>query len=227
MDIESSDIPEEIPIFPLATVLFPGAILPLHIFEERYKQMMQFAIDNGGTFGLSYTENAGIDRETPVQIGSVGCLARINAVMPIEDGRMNIISTGVIRYRVTSLSQTLPYLIARIKPFRDDPEPDSDLNEVFTDTLEAAKEIIDIADRLDESSLTAISELPDEPEAASLMIASALPLENQPKQTLLEMTSTQLRLVRLKQTIAKMLPNYRKRLAVKSRAGGNGHAKLS
>ena len=226
MDIDSGDI-QEIPVFPLATVLFPGAILPLHIFEDRYKQMIQFAIDNGGMFGLSYSENAAVDKETPVEVGSIGCLARINAVMPIEDGRMNIISTGVIRYRVTSLPQTLPFLIARIKPFRDDQEPDSDVTEVFAETLEAAKELIEIADRLDESSLTGVSELPDEPEAASLVISSAMPLDNRAKQNLLEMTSTRLRLLRLKQTMMKLLPGYRQRLAVRSRAGGNGHAKLN
>ena len=53
MDLEEFDDITELPIFPLGTVLFPGAILPLHIFEERYKAMMRYAVDNGGMFGLS------------------------------------------------------------------------------------------------------------------------------------------------------------------------------
>ena len=67
---ESVEHLEEIAIFPLATVLFPGAILPLHIFEDRYKEMMKYAIENGGVFGLSYRTDAAIARETPPEIGS-------------------------------------------------------------------------------------------------------------------------------------------------------------
>ena len=76
--------------------------------------MMRYAIDNGGVFGLAYQDDAAIGRETPPDIGSLGCVARINAVVPLEGGRMNIISTGVIRYRVLGLRQSTPFIVARI-----------------------------------------------------------------------------------------------------------------
>src|SRR5215211_1475148 len=100
MGLDSIESIDELPIFPLGTVLFPGAILPLHIFEDRYKQMMRRAIDGGGLFGLSYRSDAFIGRDTPPEVSSVGCVAKINAVIPLEEGRMNIISTGLVRYRV-------------------------------------------------------------------------------------------------------------------------------
>src|SRR5271156_4489752 len=77
----------ELPIFPLATGLFPGAILPLHIFEERYKELMQYAIEHSGQFGLSYKDDASIGQETHPAISSVGCAAKINTVFPLEEGR--------------------------------------------------------------------------------------------------------------------------------------------
>src|SRR5260370_38297736 len=97
MKADSVKVLTEIPIVPLATVLFPGAILPLHIFEDRYKDMMRYAIENQGQFGLSYREDAAAGIETPLAIGGVGCAARINAVMPLEGGRVNVISTVLIR----------------------------------------------------------------------------------------------------------------------------------
>jgi Lon protease-like protein len=132
MDIVSSERLDELPLFPLATVLFPGAILPLHIFEERYKELMRYAIENGGVFGLSYRNDAAIGRETLPDVGSVGCVAQINAVMPLDEGKMNIISTGAVRYRVAQLKQVVPFLIARVNPFQDEPESESELDRLFT-----------------------------------------------------------------------------------------------
>src|SRR2546423_11370485 len=133
MDLEEIDDIPELPIFPLGTVLFPGAILTLHIFEERYKAMMRYAVDNGGMFGLSYRSDAQIGRETPPAVGSVGCIAKINAVMPLEQGRMNVLSTGLIRYRVTALRQAEPYLIAAGETFGDELEPGAGLIRIVED----------------------------------------------------------------------------------------------
>ena len=145
----------ELPIFPLATVLFPGAILPLHIFEERYKAMMRHAIDNGGLFGLSYRTDAQVGRDTPPEAGSIGCIARINAVMPLEKGRMNVLSTGLIRYRIASLRQSEPFLIAMVETFADDLEPGADLTRMVEDTEAMASQFLEAAQSLDEPGILA------------------------------------------------------------------------
>lgn len=226
METESTERLEELPIFPLATVLFPGAILPLHIFEERYKQMFRYAVDNSGLFGLSYRDDAFIGRDTPPEIGSIGCLARINAVMPLEEGKMNVISTGVIRYRVLGFSQTQPFLLARVDPITDDLEADDGLERLFQETVEIAKKFLDAAQTLDETAVPIDQDLPEDPEAFSLLIASALPVDNALKQNLLEMTSTKLRLTRLRQYLTNALSQYNERLRIQEMARSNGHGRL-
>ncbi len=226
METEKFEIPDEIPIFPLATVLFPGTILPLHIFEERYKEMMRYAIDHNGIFGLSFRDNANVGKDTVPEIGSVGCLAKINAVMPLEDGRMNLISSGVMRYRVTGYNQMVPFLIARIETFTDEPEHDEELTRLFESLSKISKELVAAAQNLNETDALFNPDLPEDPEAFSLHIASLLPLENDVKQAFLEMTSTRSRLMRLKTLINNTLSSYTTRLQMQERAKTNGHGKL-
>jgi Lon protease-like protein len=227
MELESTETIDDLPIFPLGTVLFPGAILPLHIFEDRYKQMMRFAIENGGRFGLSYRGDASIGRETPPEVGSVGCVAKINAVVPLEEGKVNVISTGVVRYRVLGLQQSAPFVLARVEPFTDDLEPGADLNRIFNDISETCKRFLEVAQALDETGTLVNQELPEDPEDFSLIVSSALPIDNDSKQNLLEMTSTRLRLTRLRQYVLTALAQYNERLKIQDRARNNGHGKIS
>jgi len=226
MELESTERIDGLPIFPLGTVLFPGAILPLHIFEERYKQMMRYAVENGNVFGLSYRGDAFIGRETPPEVSSVGCVAKINALVPQEEGKMNIISTGLIRYRVLGLQQSQPFILARVEPFSDDLEPGADLNRIFVDISEMCKRFLEAAQELDESGALVSQDLPEDPEAFSLIISSALPIDNDLKQNLLEMTSTRLRLTRLRQYVLSALSQYDERLKIQERARSNGHGKI-
>lgn len=218
---------DEIAIFPLATVLFPGALLPLHIFEDRYKQMMRYAIDNGGVFGLAYRNDAAIGRETPPEIGSVGCVAKINAVVPLDDGRMNVISTGLVRYRVVGLQSSTPFIVARVEPLTDDLEPGADLDRIVEDITDTCRKFLEAAQALDESNAPINPELPDDPESFSLLVCSALPIDNDTKQALLEITSTRLRLTRMRQHVTAALSEYSDRITIQHRARGNGHGKLS
>jgi Lon protease-like protein len=227
MNSEDHEEITELPIFPLATVLFPGAILPLHIFEERYKAMMRYAIDNGGMFGLSYRSDAQVGRDTPPAAGSVGCIAKINAVMPLEQGRMNILSTGLVRYRVASVYQSEPFLLAKIESFADDLEPGADLTQMVEDSRAMADEFLEAAQSLDEPSVPSIQELPDDPEAFSLLIAGLLPIDNDAKQTLLELTSTRVRLTRVRHYLARALADFNARIKVQEVAKTNGHARKS
>jgi ATP-dependent Lon protease len=223
---EEIDQLEEIPIFPLATVLFPGSVLPLHIFEERYKEMMRYAIDNGGLFGMAYRNDAAIGRESLPDIGSIGCVAKINAVVPLDGGRMNIISTGIIRYKVLGWRQLTPFILARIETLSDDLEPGEDLTRIFEDTVSVCRRFLEAAQALDEPNAPSNQELPEDPEAFSLLVASALPVENDVKQNLLEMTSTRLRLTRLRPFVTSALSSYSERIRIQQRAKQNGHGRM-
>jgi Lon protease-like protein len=226
MEMESFELPEELPLFPLSTVLFPGTLLPLHVFEERYKEMMQYAIDHGGMYGLSFRDDASAGRESIPEVGHIGCLAKINAVMPLEEGRMNIISTGIIRYRVTGYMQMVPFLIAHIETFTDELEHDTELTRLFESMEKTGKELMEAAQQLDETNGVFNSDLPDDPEGFSMIMSALLPLNHETKQKLLEMTSTKTRLVRLRGYMISTLSDYHARIDIRNRAKTNGHGKL-
>lgn len=227
MNLDINEALDQLPIFPLNTVLFPGAILPLHIFEDRYKKMIEYAVDNGNLFGLSYRSNASVGRETPPELGSVGCVAQIQAVMPLESGRMNIVSSGLVRYRVIGFRQQSPFLIARTEAFGDDPESDAEIDRTFGDVEDLCRQFLEAARALDDNAAPTLNELPDDPESLSLVMSSVLPIENDSKQTLLESTSTTFRLAKLKQLLTSALAVYNQRIKMQEIARSNGHGKLN
>jgi Lon protease-like protein len=226
MEIEDFERLDDLPIFPLATVLFPGAVLPLHIFEERYKAMIRFAIDNGGVFGLSYRADAQVDRETVLNIGSVGCVAKINGVVPLEEGRMNIITTGVIRYRLVDVKQIVPFLTARVEVLEDDVEVDQDLDDLFNEVKRLCKSFLKTVGIMDEAGSRFDQNLPEDPQSFSLLLSSLIPIDNESKQNLLETTSTKFRLTRLKHLVVDAITDYNKGQQVQGRAKNNGHSTL-
>ena len=89
----------ELPIFPLPLVLFPGVPLPLHIFEERYRRMLADVRASNNLFGLSNFVPEAAGEERP-PAGHVGCATEVVEVQPLPDGRSNILTLGVARYRV-------------------------------------------------------------------------------------------------------------------------------
>ena len=103
----------KIPLFPLDVVLFPGAALPLHIFEERYKEMVAGCIENQEPFGVVRAQSEGLS--------VVGCTASIVTVLQrYADGRMDILCEGGNRFEIELLDTTRPYLQAEVDQFEDD-----------------------------------------------------------------------------------------------------------
>jgi len=114
-----------IPLFPLNLVLFPDMVLPLHIFEERYRIMIQDCLKGSGEFGIVYQEGT--------TIMNVGCTARIIKVLKrYGDGRMDILTAGRWRFHIEELIENKPYLEARVAPVTDREN-------------ESVKELIDLA----------------------------------------------------------------------------------
>jgi Lon protease-like protein len=108
----------EIPLFPLHTVLFPGAPLRLHIFEPRYKQMIQACLDKQQPFGVVLIRE-GVEALGPLAHPySIGCSARIMQLEPLPEGRMNLSAVGEERFQIRSLSAEIhPYWMAKIEPY--------------------------------------------------------------------------------------------------------------
>ena len=105
-----------LPLFPLGLVLFPRTSLPLHIFEERYKLMMNELLEDSREFGVVLTLEQGI--------ASVGCTARIDRVTKsYDDGRMDLDTTGYRRFEIAELNEERPFLSGEVTFFDDDFDP--------------------------------------------------------------------------------------------------------
>jgi Lon protease-like protein len=107
----------ELPLFPLQTVLFPGAPLRLHIFEERYKLMINQCIQQKQSFGVVLI-HSGLEAMGPLaEPHRIGTTARIIQVQHLPDGRMNIAAIGDERFEIVSLEPDLqPYLVGYVEP---------------------------------------------------------------------------------------------------------------
>ncbi|MCC6745375.1 MAG: LON peptidase substrate-binding domain-containing protein [Acidobacteria bacterium] len=215
-----------LPIFPLAVVLVPGELLPLHIFEERYKALMKAALEGSRIFGLSFVDNAEVGVDTLPAIGSVGCEAQISAVVPVGEGRMNLLSVGTGRYVIRGYEQTEPFLLARVERFSDAESASPDLprlaervREQFGRLAAAARTLASDASEFDPPDLDA------EPEMVSFLVAANLAIENAAKQEMLEMTDTLHRLDLLDERLHRMVEAFEYRAAMAGLSKGNGHGK--
>ena len=199
----------ELPLFPLPeVVLFPQEVLPLHIFESRYRMMLKSALETDSRFGVV--------RWDPIQknMASVGCCAQIIKHQTFEDGRSNIVTIGQQRFRVLEITRKTPFNTALISWIDDDPIIDhKNLSDLADRVLTALKDVVSLTGKLTDSQTILPEGLPEIPRELSFWIASHLggPVADE-QQTLLEMLSTHKRLEREYE----MLDNTRRQLAART-----------
>lgn len=216
---------KELPVFPLPVVLFPGIPLPLHIFEPRYRQMLDDVKEGNKFFGLSYLDTSESSFEVP-PTGHIGCAAEITEVMQLPDGRSNILTLGLIRYRIESyVERGDPYLVARVSFFEDEPAGDPVALSELTEEVSTLFLRIAAAIRTISEENASTPELPEtEPERLSYLVAAAIDIEAKEKQQLLELKSTTERLSRLKTLLDRAVSGYEERARMHVLARKNGHA---
>jgi ATP-dependent Lon protease len=214
----------ELPIFPLALVLFPGVPLPLHIFEPRYRQMLIDVRAGNSLFGVSYFDASTAEKEVPAA-GHVGCVAEVTEMQPMPDGRSNILTVGIIRYRIEEyVERDEPYLLARVSYFEDEEEDAGVLSESARDVAETFTRIARAVRTINDER----ANLPDisdtEPQRLSFLVAAAMEVDTDVKQDLLELRSTSERLQRLRDMLARAVSSYEERARIHELAKGNGHS---
>jgi Lon protease-like protein len=188
---------ELLPLFPLNTVLFPSMVFPLHIFEERYKLMVNNCLAQDKPFGVVLIY-AGNEAGGPAIPHPVGTVARIANWEWLPDGRMNILTVGERRFRIVDFAKPeLPYLEGLIEYWDDEPADHTDLptlkNRVRRSFVDYLTLIMSLADQaLPISQL----QLPDDMTMLSYHIASNLQIEMNERQELLEESSAVARLKR-------------------------------
>lgn len=206
-----------LPVFPLSVVLFPGTPLPLHIFETRYRQMLADCLAADRRFGIT---PPGTEHEAPER-GVVGCTAEVRVNQELPDGRSNIVVLGGERFVVAGLlDEPLPYHVATVQTFDDDPGtlPDEErtrrLREEFTRYAALVRELSDVE--------PAEADLPEEALPLSFHVAAGIDVEAAIKQRLLAERSTARRVDALLLVLPALSTAVERALVVHRRAHGNG-----
>lgn len=216
----------EIPLFPLPLVLFPQVVLPLHIFEERYRMMINRCIEESSTFGIVLIP-PGTATESESTIRRVGVTARVIQFDRIEDGRLNIMAAGETRFRILEFTAGKPYWTANVEFFEDDRERDEDLQDFYNDVVRLYREVHRLAAQLRgmEMNIDEIK-IPASPATMSHMVSFVLDLDPESKQALLEMISVEGRLKTLTVHLEEATQRLNAEIArnkVSHKVKGNGH----
>ncbi len=214
----------ELPLFPLPVVLFPGVPMPFHVFEPRYRQLLADVSARDNLFGLSYFDPNTSERTAP-PVGHLGCVAEISETESLPDGRANIMTFGLVRYRVEAyVDSNDPYLVGEVSFFEDEREDAALL-------AERAQEVSGLFVRIARAVRTlnderaSLPEIPDtDPEKLSFLIAAAIETDAESKLELLEMRSTSARLERLGDLLRRAVKDYEERARMYHLAKGNGHS---
>ncbi len=199
-----------LPLFPLDLVLLPGVPLPLHIFEPRYREMIGECLEQKRPFGV-------VRAKEEEGVAEIGCTAEIITVTKeYPDGKMDIVTQGRERFEVMEINHERSFLRAEVLYFQDDPGTAS--GEEIAEALRLHNEILSLAGAEPEPPSAG-----EDPQL-SFHLAGALPLDLDFKQTLLGMKSEAERLRGISSYFEALLPNLRRTMHVRRKAGGNGHA---
>jgi ATP-dependent Lon protease len=216
---------KHLPLFPLSLVLLPNELLPLHIFEPRYRQMLKDVELKKNMFGVMLFEPSESFIEKPAT-GTIGCVAEVREVQQLPDGRSNIITIGVIRYRLIDYLETgEPYLVGDVEFFEDEPEDAAILEPLAEEVFVLFDRVARAAHKLS-GQHGAFPDIPrTEAEQFSFLVTAAFNLENNLKYRLLETRSTIERLEKLREILQQAVGKMEESADIHKIAQTNGHSK--
>ncbi|MFF2654359.1 LON peptidase substrate-binding domain-containing protein [Streptomyces sp. NPDC058045] len=226
-----------LPLFPLDSVLFPGLVLPLNVFEERYRAMMRdllaapegerrfavVAIRDGHevapsrpglpdpTAPAEHGPAAGFGGDPARALHGVGCIADAATVRERPDGTFEVLATGTTRVRLGAIDTSGDYLTAEVEELTE--EPGDEAGALAEGVLRAFRGYQKRLAGAKERSLSTGAELPDEPSVVSYLVAAATVLDTPTKQRLLQAPDTasrlrdELRLLRGETAVLRHLPS--------------------
>lgn len=214
---------KHLPLFPLPLVLLPNELLPLHVFEPRYRQMMKDLETAQNQFGVLLFEPQEPGIEKPAT-GMTGCLAEIRETHILPDGASNILTMGVIRFRLIDyVDAGEPYLVGDIEFFEDHEENIDELTKLANTVHGLFKRVAKAAFQLSGSR----GKLPDipksNPQELSFLIATAFNLDNALKYQMLETDSTSERLNKLREILLQTVDKMEDSAKIQKVAQTNGH----
>ncbi len=190
MVFSSSIAVRELPLFPLPeVVLFPGRPLPLHIFEFRYRIMMNTILESDRRFGvLMWDPSQG-------KAANIGCCAEIVKFERLPDDRMMVVSMGQQRFRVLDYVREKPYRVGLVEWIEDQPQ-EQELNSLAVQVREVLADVVKLSSKLTEQDISLPDDVPELPLELSYWVASNFYGVAAEQQALLEMQDTAARLQR-------------------------------
>jgi Lon protease-like protein len=180
-----------LPLFPLNSVLFPGASIPLQIFEDRYKQMLQDCLDSDSRFGIVLIKS-GREVGEAAEPHTIGTVAHIVQSQEIDGGRFLISATGVQRFEISEILDRRPYISARVNLLAEDQDswlPNTEMEVVRQAFTKYANLVSGLS-----GGWIRRARGPGDPVALSYHIAETLEVDLAEKQSLLEESSASKRL---------------------------------
>ena len=199
----------EIPLFPLNVVLMPGTSLPLHIFEERYKQMVNECLDSETEFGMVLADEDGTR--------GVGCTARIvELVQRFEDGRMVILVEGSRRFKLNNIMTGKPYYVGEVDYLEDGADDD---------VSSLAEECVALLERVVEAATEGSVDIEIEPPYRNLSfaIAGRIEFDLETRQQILELPTEKGRLEKVKELLTEAADRLERDRQARKLAETNGH----
>ena len=200
---------DSLPLFPLGLVLYPGEQLPLHIFEERYKDLTHYCLEHDVAFGIVLVDDGSLAR--------VGTTARIDHIVNrYDDGRMDIAVEGEERFEVRSVYERKSYYTADVALLDDDPTLDPSLKER---AITQHMKLLELAGR------TVRPDVYDGDGRLSFMLAQNAGLDAEKKQEVLARDSENERVEYLIRHFEALIPRVEQEDDVRRRIQSNGHFK--
>jgi uncharacterized protein len=186
-------------VFPLGTVLFPGLVLPLHIFEERYRELVRRLValpeDTPREFGVVAIRQGLEAGSADVSLHDVGCSAELRQVTELPDGRFDIVTVGRRRFRLTGVdAESEPYLTAEVE-WLPEPGGQEDLADLLAPRVLAVfRRYLHLMRSSGTEAEEAAEQLPEDPTVLSHLVAATAALTVADRQQLLAAADTATRL---------------------------------
>jgi uncharacterized protein len=186
-----------LPLFPLGSVLYPGLVLPLHIFEDRYRQLVADLLSGTeprqfGVIAIRQGRETGVDGVSA--LFETGCIATLREVEKYEDGRFDLVTVGTDRFRLVNLADPAPYLRGDVELLPETVGDEAVAAAAVLSVQRHFRAYLDLLTELGRAQIT-VSDLPDEPSLLSYLVAAAVVVDLPVKQRLLEEPDAAHRLV--------------------------------
>jgi Lon protease-like protein len=170
---QSISLPERVPVMPLpGALLFPHALLPLHIFEPRYREMLEHALSEHRMFSVALLRPQRTHWNSTVDFFQIAGVGLIRACVGRGDGTSNLILQGLQRVRFTGFDQSAPFPIARLEPLKSEAAPTVETDALGAKVLELYSRLKDNGRQLPEKVDQYLSRLGDTEMLADLMAAT-------------------------------------------------------